>query len=74
MDVSLLASATPSPPSMMDAVTSAITTVITWIKTVVDALVGGGALSELLPLFAIGIAISAFLLGIKAIKSLVWGA
>lgn len=60
---------------MMAAVTSALSTVITWIQTVVNALVSsGGALNELLPLFAIGISISAFLLGIKAIKSLVWGA
>lgn len=59
---------------MLNAVTSALSTVITWISTVVTALVGeSGALSDLLPLFAIGIAISAFLLGIKAIKSTVWG-
>lgn len=60
---------------MMAAVTSALATVVEWISVVVDALVGeSGALAELLPLFAIGIAISAFLLGIKAIKSLIWGA
>lgn len=67
---------------MMAAVTTALSTVITWIATVVKALVGtvdasgatvSGALAELLPLFAIGISISAFLLGIRAIKSLVWG-
>lgn len=59
---------------MMAAVTSALSTVITWIATVVNSLVGAsGELNELLPLFAIGISISAFLLGIKAIKSLVWG-
>lgn len=59
---------------MMQAVTDALSTVITWISTVVNALVStNGALKELLPLFAIGISISAFLLGIKAIKSLVWG-
>lgn len=59
---------------MMAAVTTALGTVIDWIATVVNALLAGGALTELLPLFAIGISISAFLLGIKAIKSLVWGA
>lgn len=59
---------------MMTAVTSALTTVISWIATVVNSLVSTtGELKELLPLFAIGISISAFLLGIKAIKSLVWG-
>lgn len=60
---------------MLNAVTSALSTVITWIGTVVTALTSsGGALAELLPLFAIGIAISAFLLGIKAVRSIVWGA
>ena len=63
---------------MMEAVTSALSTVIEWIAQVVKSLIGSGEgagqLAELLPLFAIGIAISAFMLGIKAIKSLIWGA
>ena len=60
---------------MLEAVTSALSTVITWIGTVIDAIVGtSGELNELLPLFAVGIAISALLLGIRAIKSIVWGA
>lgn len=66
---------------MLAAVTSAISTVLTWIGTVVKSLitVGGegvaaGALSPLLPLFAIGIAIAAVLLGVKVIRSVVWGA
>lgn len=60
---------------MLAAVTSAISTVITWVGTVITALTGtSGALVQLLPLFAIGIAISAVLLGIKIIKSVVWGA
>lgn len=60
---------------MLAAVTSAITTVIDWVGTVVTALVGeSGALSELLPLFAIGVAISAILLGIKVIRGMIWGA
>ena len=60
---------------MLEAVTSGITTVINWIKSVVDALVTTeGALNELLPLFAIGVAISAVLLGVKLIRSLIWGA
>ena len=59
---------------MMEAVTTALTTVIGWVGTVVDALVTtNGQLNELLPLFAIGISISALMLGIKAIKSFVWG-
>lgn len=59
---------------MVEAVTAAIGTVIGWVGTVISALTGTGALSALLPLFAIGIAISALLLGVKIIKSVVWGA
>lgn len=60
---------------MMAAVTSALTTVISWIGTVVTALTStGGALAELLPLLAVGIAISAFLFGMRAIRSVTWGA
>lgn len=58
---------------MITAVTSALSTVITWISTVVSALVGGD-LADLLPLLAIGVAISAFMLGMRAIRSVIWGA
>lgn len=59
---------------MLTAVTSALETVIDWVGTVITALVGAdGALKDLLPLFAIGISISALLLGVKVIKSFVWG-
>lgn len=62
---------------MLAAVTDAITTVIGWIGTVITAIVTGGdtpgALNSLLPLFAVGIAISAILFGIRAIKSVIWG-
>lgn len=69
---------------MMDAVTTALSTIISWIGTVIDALIGtagatgaastAGALSALLPLLAVGIAISAFLFAMKAIRSVTWGA
>ena len=70
---------------MLAAVTDALGTVIDWIGMVIQAIVTpasgtgdtaspAGALYELLPLFAVGIAISALLLGIRAIKSIVWGA
>lgn len=60
---------------MVEAVTSAISDVITWVGTVITALTSTtGALAPLLPLFAIGIAISAVLLGIRIIRSVVWGA
>lgn len=59
---------------MMEAVTTALTTVIDWVGTVVSALVStDGKLSALLPLMAIGISISALMLGVKAIKSFAWG-
>lgn len=60
---------------MLSHVTSGITTVIGWIGTVLDAIVGGsGELSELGPLFAIGISISAIMLGIKVVRGIIWGA
>lgn len=61
--------------NMLEAISSGITTVIGWVGTVIDALVTTeGELNALLPLFAIGVAISAILFGIKAIKSVIWGA
>lgn len=60
---------------MLEAVTSALTVVIEWVGSVVTALTTtDGALSALLPLLAVGVAISALMLGIKAIKSFIWGA
>lgn len=56
-------------------ITTALGEVMTWVKTVVDGLVGeNGALAELLPLFLVGVAISALLLGVKIIRSFIWGA
>lgn len=60
---------------MLEAVTSALTTVIGWVGAVVTALVGSdGQLKDLLPLLAVGVAVSALMLGVKAIKSFIWGA
>lgn len=60
---------------MLEAVTTGLGTVISWVGEVVDALVTtDGALSALLPLLAIGVAVSALMLGIKAIRSFIWGA
>lgn len=59
---------------MLEQVTTALGTVIGWVGTVVDALTGAdGQLAPLLPLMAIGISISALMLGVKAIKSFAWG-
>ena len=60
---------------MMNLVTGAINDVLGWVGTVVASLISeSGKLADLAPLFAIGIAISAVLLGVKIIKSIVWGA
>ncbi len=58
---------------MLEAVTSGLTTVIGWVGSVISAITTG-PMKELLPLFAIGVAISVIFLGVKAIKSIVWGA
>lgn len=60
---------------MLEAVTAALGTVISWVGEVVSALTAtDGALSALLPLLAVGVAISALMLGIRAIRSFIWGA
>lgn len=60
---------------MLKAVTDGLSVVIGWVGTVVDSLVGAeGELASLLPLLAIGVAVSALMLGIKAIRSFIWGA
>lgn len=67
-----LTGATTGGKSMMAAVTAALSTVISWCGTVVTAVLSG-ELSELLPLLAVGVAISALMLGVKCIKSFAWG-
>lgn len=60
---------------MIDAIGTALTSVIGWAGSVVTALVTeAGELHALLPLFAIGVAVSACMLGVKIIKGFVWGA
>lgn len=64
---------------MVAQISTAIGNVLSWIGKVITALTDTtsatpGVLTPLLPLFAIGIAVSAVLLGIKMIKSVVWGA
>lgn len=59
---------------MIEAVTTALGTVISWVGTVVTAVTStSGALKDLLPLLAVGIAVSALMLGVKAIRSFAWG-
>ena len=60
---------------MLESITSGVPTVIGWVGSVLDAITGAdGALSELLPLVAVGISISAILFSVKIIRSLIWGA
>ena len=60
---------------MINSVTTALGTVIDWVGTVVTSLTSeSGELSALLPLLAVGIAVSALMLGVKAIRSFTWGA
>lgn len=59
---------------MLEKVTEGLSTVIGWVSTLIKALFGAsGDLAELASLVAIGIAASALFLGVKVIKSLVWG-
>lgn len=59
---------------MVAAVTSALTSMIGWIGSFITALTSSsGALSELLPLFAIGIAASLCMFAMKLIRKVTWG-
>lgn len=68
----MVLTATTGSSGMMEAVTAALTTVLSWCGTVVDAVLTG-ELAALLPLLAVGVAISALMLGVKCIKSFAWG-
>lgn len=60
--------------TMLTEVTNALGTVLDWVGTVVTSLTStDGELNALMPLLAIGISISALMLGVKAIKSFAWG-
>lgn len=59
---------------MIAAVTTALGTVIDWCGTVLSAVTTeAGALGDLLPLWAVGIAISALMLGIRVMRGFAWG-
>lgn len=65
----------PETVTMLTLVGNGITSVIGWVASFINELIGAeGQLAELAPLFAIGISISAILLAIRLIKSTVWGA
>ena len=59
---------------MMQAVTTALTDVIGWAGTVLSAVITEACeLHALLPLWAVGIAISALMLGIRVMRGFAWG-
>lgn len=57
---------------LITAVGDSIPTVLGWCGDVINAITTG-ELSPLLPLWAIGIGISAIMLGVKFIRSFTWG-
>lgn len=60
---------------MLAEIGTVLTEFISWIGEVVTALTTtGGGLYALLPLFAIGIAVSVFMVAFKAIRKVTWGA
>lgn len=60
---------------MVAAITTALSDVIGWVGSVITALTSStGALYPLLPVFAIGIAVSVVLLGIRIIRGFTYGA
>lgn len=66
---------------MLQAVGDVLTSFIGWVGQIVTSLlqtagegVTAGALNPLLPLFAIGIAVSVFMVAFKAIRKVTWGA
>lgn len=60
---------------MLDAITTALTSVLSWFGTVVTSITSStGALYPLLPVFAIGIAIAITYAVIRLVRSVAWGA
>lgn len=61
--------------AMINAIGSALTSVIGWVGEVITALVGdNGALNALLPVFAITVGISLLLFGVRVVRNLTYGA
>ena len=59
---------------MITEITSALSSMIGWLGSVVTAVVGSGALNALLPVFALGVAATIVMFAIKIIRSFTWGA
>lgn len=59
--------------TLWTAVTTAFSSMLTLVGNFITALMSG-ALSSLLPLFAIGIAISLVMVAVKIVRKVTWGA
>lgn len=60
---------------MLNAITTALSSVISWIGTVLGAVVDTeGALSSLLPILSVSIGIALVMLTARVIKKFAWGA
>lgn len=60
--------------ALLEAVHAVFSYPIRWAYTLINVLISEkGYLHALLPLFVVGIAISAVLLGIKIIRKITWG-
>ena len=60
---------------MVEALGSAFTSIISYVGQFITALTSStGGLNGLLPLFAIGIAISLVMVCVKIVRKVVWGA
>lgn len=59
---------------MIAAVTTALGDVIGWVGTIITAITGEtGELNALLPLLAVGIAVTVIFLGAKVVRKFAWG-
>lgn len=59
---------------MLQAIGEAVTEVIGWVGEILTALVStDGPLNALLPIFAIGIGVTAVTFGIKIVRGFAWG-
>lgn len=64
----------PPPPDLGEEVTGTLPTVLNWIQQVTMALFSGGALSNLLIMIAVPVAITLLFLAARVIRWLIWGA
>lgn len=58
---------------VIEAVGTAVTSIIGWSGDVLTAIMSG-EMTALLPVFAIGIGVSVVLFGVKLVRKICWGA